>query len=130
MGCMYVCLSVCVPVCDPHVVLCAVPYLNIEEPLVSSSANMPTLLYVEVSAESTEVLWSLEGEPLTGDRFRILRGGSLYISHTLLSDAGTYTVTVSNTYGVKDGTIELQVVDPTPPEREWPTRPPDQHYVL
>ena len=88
---------------------------------MSSSANMPTLLYVEVSSENTEVLWSLEGEPLTGDRFRILRGGSLYISHTLLSDAGTYTVTVSNTYGIKDGTIELQVVEPTPPERECPT---------
>ena len=113
------CLSVCVSVCHPCVVLLADPYLNIEDTFVASSAHMPTLLYVEVSAESTDVAWSRDGEPLTGDRFKVLRGGSLYIGRTMLSDAGTYTVTVANTYGLKDGTIELQVVDPTPPEREW-----------
>ena len=94
------------------------PYLNIEDTLVASSALMPTLLYVEVSADNAEVAWSLDGEPLSEDRFKILRGGSLYISHTLPSDAGTYTVTAANAHGMKDGTITLQVVEPTPPERE------------
>ena len=85
---------------------------------MSSSAYMPSLLYVEVSADNAEVSWSLNGEVLSGDRFKVLRGGSLYISDTQPSDAGTYTVTAVNTHGTKEGQVVLEVVNPTPPDRE------------
>ena len=95
------------------------PYLTIEEPLVTGSANMPTLLYVEVMTDDATVKWVKEGEELKDDRFKVFRGGSLYITKTYLEDAGSYTVIATNGHGAKEGNINLQVLELTPPGRKW-----------
>ena len=100
------------------------PYLTIEEPLVMGSASMPTLLYVEVMTDDATVKWVKEGEELKDDRFKVLRGGSLYITKTYLEDAGSYTVIATNGHGAKEGAINLQVLDLAPPERKWATHHP------
>ena len=80
---------------------------------VRTSVGQPTTLLLEVPDVMEEnVTWLKDGQQST---HMLLKDGSLYISHTTLSDQGEYTVMVRKDDDTSSKAYTLLVVDPEMP---------------
>ena len=82
---------------------------------VHTSVGHPTTLLLDVPDVMEEnVIWVKDGQQCT--RYTVLKDGSLYISHTELSDQGEYTVMVTKDGDTSSETYTVLVVDPEMPQ--------------
>ena len=80
---------------------------------VRTSVGHPTTLLLDVPDVTEEnVKWLKDGQQST---HTVLKDGSLYISHTELSDRGEYTVMVTIGDDTNSETYTVLVVDPEMP---------------
>ena len=82
---------------------------------VHTSVGHPTTLLLDVPDVTEEnVTWIKDGQQCT--RYTLLKDGSLYISHTELSDQGEYTVMVTIDDDTSSETYTVLVVNPEMPQ--------------
>ena len=80
---------------------------------VSTSVGQPTTLPLEVPDVLEEnVTWLKDGQQTT---HTMLKDGSLYISHTELSDQGDYTAMVTKDHDTSSKAYSVLVIDPEMP---------------
>ena len=80
---------------------------------VRTSVGQPTTLPLEIPDMLEEnVTWFKDGQQTT---HRVLKDGSLYISHTKSSDQGEYTVMVIKDYDTNSKAYTVLVVEPEMP---------------
>ena len=80
---------------------------------VRTSVGQPTTILLEVPNVTEEnVIWLKDGQQST---HTVLKDGSLYISHTELSDQGEYTVMVTIGDDTSSKAYTVLVVDPEMP---------------
>ena len=80
---------------------------------VQTSVGQPTTLLLEVPDVMEEnVTWFKDGQQST---HAVLKDGSLYISHTELSDQGEYTVMVKTDDDISSKAYTVLAADPQMP---------------
>ena len=80
---------------------------------VRTSVGQPTTLPLDIpDVTEDNVIWLKDGQHST---HTVLKDGSLYISHTELSDQGEYTVMVTIDDGVSSKAYTVLVVNPEMP---------------
>ena len=81
---------------------------------VHTSVGHPTTLLLDVpDVTEKNVTWIKDGQQ---SNHTVLKDGSLYISHTELSDQGEYTVMVTKDGDTSSDTYTVLVVDPEMPQ--------------
>lgn len=91
------------------------PHISISDETVVTSANQPTTLYIKTEGlPPPEVEWFKDDDtdPLSNP---VLSDDSLYIVYTTTNDTGCYTVKATNSVGSAVKTINVSVLEPTPP---------------
>uniref|UniRef100_A0A4W4ENN9 Neurofascin-like n=1 Tax=Electrophorus electricus TaxID=8005 RepID=A0A4W4ENN9_ELEEL len=89
--------------------------LGYRDQLLKVSEGSATLLHCPYfGSPKPDLRWSKGGfGALEGDRYRVLSNGTLEITHTKLTDQGTYVCTAINVIGRDEMDVQLEVKEPT-----------------